>query len=118
MSELAEAEKGSKETGMKITTPSLELLESRIAPAALVKNVLSYKDADGFEVDIKFTTKAALQEANFTFDTAFDSLGPQLLEKIDLSAADPLLEHTAIAMSLKVPKGTASFSPPDVGEID
>ncbi len=72
---------------MKMTAPALELLESRIAPAALVKNVLSYKDADGFEVEIKFMTNAVLQAANFTFDTAFDSTGPQFLEKIDLSAA-------------------------------
>jgi hypothetical protein len=96
----------------------IEPLEHRIAPATLAGNVLSYTDTDGDLVTIKFTTKAALTEANFIFDNAFATAGAQVLQRIDLTAADPLLEGTAIAMTVKTPAGVSGNGRADLGVID
>lgn len=62
----------------------IEFLECRIAPAALTGRVVKYIDLDGDAVTVTLT-KGTLAEANFIFDTAFATTGPQELQKIDLS---------------------------------
>ena len=53
---------------MKTTPYSIEPLEARIAPAALVGNILTYTDIDGDLVKVTFTP-AAMTGADFAFST-------------------------------------------------
>jgi len=62
---------------------SIEALESRIAPAAIVGNTLNFKDIDGDKVTIIFT-KGHINSSDFTFNNAFSTTGPQQLETISL----------------------------------
>jgi hypothetical protein len=58
----------------------IELLESRIAPAAINGNTLTYTDTDGDAVTVVFS-KGTISDSNFVFDTD----GPQQqLQVIDL----------------------------------
>jgi hypothetical protein len=66
-----------------ISMHSIELLESRIAPASLTGRVLTYTDVDGDKVTVSFS-KGSLAADNFVFDTAFGSTGAQQLQRIDL----------------------------------
>ncbi len=69
---------------MKPMAPRLRSLESRIAPASLTGQVLTYADIDGDQVKITIS-KGTLAEGDFTFDTPFANTGPQQLRLIDLS---------------------------------
>ena len=62
---------------------SLELLESRIAPAAITGRVLTYTDQDGDHVTVTFS-KGTLAEGMFTFNNAFATTGPQQLQLIHI----------------------------------
>ena len=66
---------------------AIEPLESRIAPATLTGHILQYTDLDGESIRVTINTNGALTAANFTFDTAFDSTGPQRLQLIDLRSS-------------------------------
>lgn len=97
----------------------IEPLEARIAPAVLLGKVLTYTDTDGDLVTIKLTTKATLTSANFLFDTPFDTTGAQVLQRIVLNAVnEPLIDGTAIAMTVKTPSGMNGNGRADVGAID
>src|SRR4030095_907508 len=72
----------------------IEPLESRIAPAVITGNVLTYNDIDGDAVTITFATAAQLTPNQFTFDTAFDSTEPQQLQLIDLRSLAPAFAST------------------------
>jgi hypothetical protein len=66
-------------------TPILfEPLETRIAPATLVGNVLHYSDVDGDNVSVTITTKggASISPSNFTFNNSFGATTEQQLEEI------------------------------------
>jgi hypothetical protein len=63
----------------------IEPLESRIAPAALLKpRVLTYTDIDGDEVRVTLSA-GAFSSSDFIFDTPFDSTGSQQLLRIDFA---------------------------------
>jgi hypothetical protein len=65
---------------------SLEMLEARIAPAALVGKVLTYTDVDGDKVTVTFS-KGAPAAGNFTFDAGTvdgATTAHQQLELIDV----------------------------------
>ena len=66
-------------------SPSIEILESRIAPATLAGQVVTYTDLDGDTVTIKFST-GTLAKSQFTFanSSAFDDTTPQQLALIDI----------------------------------
>jgi hypothetical protein len=99
---------------MKTSSP-IEVLESRIAPAALVGNVLTYTDVDGDIVSVTFATEAQLTPEVFSFDTAFDSTGPQQLQKIDLSNR---FDADGVSIITKLTPGGAGDGRADVGFID
>src|SRR5262245_42436378 len=66
----------------------VEPLEDRLAPAALVNSTtLVYQDVDGDAVTVR-VSKGTLSAANFAFDSAFASAGPQQLRLIELQAAE------------------------------
>jgi hypothetical protein len=92
---------------------SIELLESRIAPASLTGRVLSYTDVDGDKVTLAFT-KGTLTAANFTFDTAFGASGPQQLQRIDLSG---LADVAGSDITVKVAQGVNGDGVAHIGEI-
>src|SRR5206468_2906465 len=86
---------------------TVEPLQERLAPAALVNpTTLVYHDVDGDAVTVQIS-RGKLSAANFTFDGAFGSTGPQQLRLIDLRAAE------FQGASLKV---TATRSPVDGGD--
>jgi hypothetical protein len=71
------------------TNSIIELLESRIAPATLTGQLLTYTDTDGDKVAITIS-KGALTPTMFTFDTGSvdgDNAVRQQLQLIDVSAA-------------------------------
>ena len=68
---------------MKNTFSSLEILESRIAPATITGNVLHYTDVDGDHVTVTFS-KGPMASGDFLFNTAFNNNGPQQLQLIDI----------------------------------
>ena len=76
----------------------IEALESRISPATFTGKILAYTDIDGDQVTIKFATKGSLSSSNFSFDTAFDSTGPQQLTHIVID--DAAFSGTSITMSV------------------
>jgi hypothetical protein len=91
---------------------SIEPLEPRIAPASLLSpGVVTYTDADGDSVTVK-VNKGSLGE-HLTFDTPFDSNGPQQLEKIDLTG--PLFAHVNLTVTVTQGIGDGRA---DVGYID
>jgi len=92
---------------------SIELLESRIAPASLTGRVLSYTDLDGDKVTISFS-KGTLSSANFTFDNAFGGTGTQQLQRIDVSGVTDI-EGSNI--SVKVVRGEGGDGVAHIGEI-
>jgi hypothetical protein len=65
--------------------PAIEILESRIAPATLSGQVVTYTDLDGDTVSIMFST-GTLAKSQFTFanSSAFDDTTPQQLQTIDI----------------------------------
>jgi hypothetical protein len=64
-----------------------ELLESRIAPAALLPGgkSMTYTDVDGDLVKVTIT-KGTLAEADFTFNNAFGTAGSQQLQVVNFGA--------------------------------
>lgn len=68
---------------MQRTISSLEVLESRIAPATLSGQVLHYTDEHGQAVTVTIS-KGTLAATDFTFNNAFGSTGDQQLELIDI----------------------------------
>jgi hypothetical protein len=92
---------------------SIELLESRIAPASLTGRVLSYTDLDGDKVTISFS-KGTLSPANFAFDNAFDGTGTQQLQRIDVSG---VTDVEGSNISVKVLRGAAGDGVAHIGEI-
>lgn len=92
---------------------SIEHLESRIAPASLTGRVLNYTDIDGDKVTVAFT-KGALTEANFTFDNAFGSTGPQQLQRIDVSG---LADVEGSNLTVKVTRSATGDGVAHIGEI-
>ena len=70
--------------------PTIETLESRIAPASLnaALNVLTYKDLQGDSVKISFSHPVA--SGDFTFNNAFASTGDQQLQLIDIDGQTAL----------------------------
>lgn len=92
---------------------SIEHLESRIAPASLTGRVLSYTDIDGDKVTVAFT-KGTLSEANFTFDNAFGSTGPQQLQRIDISG---LADVEGSNLTVKVVRSATGNGVAHIGEI-
>ena len=74
---------------MDLRLRSLELLESRIAPATLTGQVLTYTDADGDAVTITIS-KGALLPTMFVFDTGTvdgDNTAHQQLQQMSLTSA-------------------------------
>jgi hypothetical protein len=66
-----------------------ERLEARIAPAVLVNpKTLTYFDTDGDLVTLTIS-KGTLTTADFLFDTAFDSPGPQQLQLVNFASDAP-----------------------------
>ncbi len=94
---------------------SIEPLESRIAPATLTGNVLTYTDADGDAVTITFKTKGALTAANFTFDTAFADAGPQQLRLIDFAGGVAFAKANIAATVVQQGAGNGKVN---IGHID
>jgi hypothetical protein len=77
----------------------IEPLEFRIAPATLTGRVVKYIDLDGDAVKVTLT-KGTLAEANFVFDNAFATSGPQELQRIDLSGVTDV-ETSNITVAVK-----------------
>ena len=103
-----------RESSMKTALP-IEILESRIGPASLSGNVLTYTDLDGDLVTITFSPSAQLTPEAFSFDTAFDTAGPQQLQEVNLATV-PGAGGMSIAM--KVMTAGAGDGRADIGAID
>ena len=70
---------------MKRRLAPIELLESRIAPAAIVNpTTVTYTDQDGDLVTLQIS-KGMLTAADFVFDSAFGESGPQKLLRLDFA---------------------------------
>jgi hypothetical protein len=67
-------------------SPPIEILESRLAPAAILPGgrTLKYVDLDGDQVALTISA-GSLAESDFLFDTAFGTAGPQELQTIDFA---------------------------------
>jgi len=96
----------------------LEPLESRIAPATLTGNTLSYTDIDGDLVTIKFTTGGELSAGNFVFSTGGvdgSNATPQQLQTIQFSGAE--FEGTSMKMKVQMPVGGWTDSQAHIGAV-
>ena len=100
-----------------MNAPTIELLESRIAPATLLPGgkAVTFTDTDGDLVTVKFSQPiltAANVDTLFKFDTPFATSGPQHLNFLDLVS----LPTSANGLNLTV---TAKVSPAGGnGEVD
>ncbi len=96
--------------------PSIEALESRYAPATLVSpTTLTYQDADGDNVVVKFSkpllTSQAVADAVFDFSLGSvngSNVLKQQLRQIDLTSLGALAQGTTITV-------TGTFSPVNFG---
>jgi hypothetical protein len=97
----------------RFTMHTIELLESRIAPASLTGRVLSFTDVDGDKVTVAFSN-GTLTQANFTFDTDFEASGAQQLQRIDVSS---LTDIAGSNITVKVVRGANGDGVAHIGEI-
>lgn len=98
---------------------SLEKLESRIAPAALLGKVLTYADIDGDKVTVTFT-KGAPAAANFVFDNSGvdgHTMIHQQLELIDLHG-DGTSPFLGTAIKVRVTREPGGDGLAAIGRID
>ena len=73
---------------MKPITPAIEILESRIAPASVSGQVLSYTDTDGDQVSVTFSkgdVGFAAQTGRFHFSSGYNFMGAQQFQILDLT---------------------------------
>lgn len=96
----------------------IETLESRIAPAILVDaTTVTFTDVDGDDVTVRIIRGSFDPGgAEFVFDSAFGTAGPQQLQKLDLSATEFAGTNVMIIAKRSAANGGDGFV--NVGFID
>ncbi|HEX8310310.1 MAG TPA: hypothetical protein VF614_03260 [Chthoniobacteraceae bacterium] len=100
---------------MKYSSPLIETLESRIAPATILPGgkSIAYTDIDGDKVVL--TMSAEVNEKFVRFDTAFGDTGPQALQLIDMGY---ISKAAGKSITLTAERGGMGGGTANVGAID